>query len=296
MVRVRVPATSANLGAGFDCFGMAWQLYNDVEVEQADRSSLHIEGEGADSLPRDRSNLVWMALSRYYEVTGRGMPCLHVRMVNRIPIARGLGSSSAVIIGALTAANALSGGLLDKGDLLDVAVAMEGHPDNVAPALHGGLVVGAMNGHRALVTPVPVPPELRAVVFVPDFSMLTEQARAILPPEVPRADAVFNLSRSALFVAAMATGNLSVLREAMRDRLHPPYRQVMFPGMARLIECAVDAGAVGACLSGAGSAILALTTGSGDAIGQAMSREAVRLGVRGDVIALEVCTRGAHLY
>jgi len=275
---------------------MAWQLYNDVEVEEAGGPALSIEGEGATSLPRDRSNLVWVALSRYYQVIGREMPALRVHMVNRIPIARGLGSSSAVIIGALTAANALNGGLLDRGDLLDLAVAMEGHPDNVAPALYGGLVVGAMNGHKAVVTPVPVPRELRAVVFVPTFSMLTEQARAILPPEVPRADAVFNLSRSALFVAAMATGNLSVLAEAMRDRLHQPYRQVMFPGMTRLIEVALDAGAVGACLSGAGSAILALTTASGDAIGQAMSREAVRLGVQGSAMTLDVCTRGAHLY
>jgi len=296
MIRVRVPATSANLGAGFDCYGLALSLFNEVEVTLAEQTTLIIEGEGADSLPRDEGNLVLRALHWYFDAIGQSVPGLHIRTRNVIPVARGLGGSSAAIVSGLVAGNALAGDLLSPSDLLDMAVAIEGHPDNVAPALLGGIVVGVMNGGRLVTDSLPVPPGLRTVIFVPDFQMSTEEARAILPKQVSRADVVYNLSRTALFAAAMVSGNLGLLKEAMRDRLHQPYRTSMFPAMPHIIEAAVDAGALGACLSGAGSCILALVSHNDNAIAQAMQSEAQRHGVGGKSIMLDICHRGAHLY
>ncbi len=296
MIRVRVPATSANLGAGFDCYGLALGLFNEMDVELSETPSLVIEGEGADELPGDESNLVLRALNAYYLAIGQPMPSLAIVTRNVIPVARGLGGSSAAIVSGLMAGNALAGDLLSREDLLDMAVAIEGHPDNVAPAILGGIVVGVMNGKRLVTDTLPWPSELRTVVFVPDFEMSTEQARAILPKQVARADVIYNLSRTALFAAAMVSGKLELLSEAMHDRLHQPYRTAMFPAMPDIIEAAVEAGALGACLSGAGSSILALVVENDAAVAQAMKAEAQRRGVEGRSLLLDISPLGAHLY
>ncbi len=295
MITVRVPATSANLGAGFDCYGLALSLFNEVDVSPADETTLEIVGEGKDTLPRDASNLVLRAVEYYYHAIGRPVPSLRLRTRNVIPVSRGLGGSSAAIVSGLFAANALAGDLLSTDDLLDMSVAIEGHPDNVAPAILGGIVVGVMNGKRLVTDNLPVPPSLRTVIFVPDFEMSTEQARAILPRDVPRADVIFNLSRTALFAAAIVSGKMHLLSEAMRDRLHQPYRVVMFPDMQRIIDAAVHAGALGACLSGAGSSILALVCERDAEVAAGMEDEARRCGVSGRAMALSITTRGAHV-
>jgi homoserine kinase len=296
MIRVRVPATSANLGAGFDCYGLALGMFNEIEVSLADETSLTILGEGAGELPSDEGNLVLRALRWYFDAIGQSLPAVRVLTRNAIPVSRGLGGSSAGIVSGLMAGNALAGGLLSPDDLLNMAVAIEGHPDNVAPAILGGIVVGVMDGKRLVTDSLPVPPGLRTVFFIPDFQMITEQARAILPREVSRADTIFNLSRTALFAAAMVSGKLALLREAMRDRLHQPYRTAMFPAMPDIISAAVDAGALGACLSGAGSSILALVSGSDNAVAQAMESAAARRGVSGRSRLLDISLVGAHAY
>ena len=295
MITVRVPATSANLGAGFDCYGLALSLFNEIDVSLADETTLDVSGEGADTLPRDGNNLVLRALDYYFSAIGQPMPALHISTRNVIPVARGLGGSSAAIVSGLLAANALAGDLLSTDDLLDMSVAIEGHPDNVAPAILGGIVVGVMNGKRLVTDNLPVPPTLRTVVFVPDFHMSTEQARAILPREVPRSDVIFNLSRTALFAAAVVSGKMHLLSEAMRDRLHQPYRTAMFPAMPQIIEAAVGAGALGACLSGAGSTILALVCDHDQDVAVAMHNAAQRLNVPGRSLLLDITTRGAYV-
>jgi homoserine kinase len=296
MIRVRVPATSANLGAGFDCYGLALSLFNEMEVSLADETSLDITGEGADELPRDERNLVLRSLRWYFDAVGQAMPDVRISTRNVIPVSRGLGGSSAGIISGLMAGNALAGDLLSPNDLLDMAVAIEGHPDNVAPAMLGGIIVGVMDGKRLVTDSLPVPAGLRTVIFVPNFEMITEQARAILPKEVTRADVIYNLSRTALFAAAMVSGKLDLLREAMRDRLHQPYRTAMFPAMPYIIEAAVEAGALGACLSGAGSSILALVSGHDNAVSQAMEAAASKHGVEGHSLLLDISMTGAHTF
>lgn len=296
MIRVRVPATSANLGAGFDCYGLAVSLFNEVEVFLGRETSLTIEGEGAESLPHDGKNLVLHALNWYFRVIGQTLPPVRIHTRNAIPVARGLGGSSAAIVSGLMIGNALAGDLVSPQELLDMAVAIEGHPDNVAPAILGGIVVGVMNGKRLVTDNLPVPAGLRVVVFVPDFQMSTEEARALLPSQVSRADVIYNLSRTALFAAAVVSGRLTLLREAMTDRLHQPYRTAMFPAMPNIIQAAVEAGALGACLSGAGSSILALVTERDNEVGRAMQAEAERCNVSGHALALDISTTGAHVY
>ena len=296
MIRVRVPATSANLGAGFDCYGLALGLFNETEVALSEETTFAIQGEGAAELPVNADNLVLRALITYFETIGQSMPPVHIATRNVIPVSRGLGGSSAAIVSGLMAGNALAGDPLSQSDLLDMAVAIEGHPDNVAPAILGGIIVGVMDGRRLVTDSLPLPPGLRTVVFIPNFEMTTAQARAILPKEVSRADVVYNLSRTALFGAAIASGKLELLREAMHDRLHQPYRTAMFPAMPQIIQAAVEAGALGACLSGAGSSILALVSSHDNAVAQAMQAEAQRRGVDGRSLMLDISPAGAHMY
>ena len=195
-VTVRVPATSANMGPGYDCLGMALDIWNTVEVSSSTSNgpTVTVEGEGAGELPLDTSNLVYRSMEALWLRVGVGAPAIHVRCNNQIPLARGLGSSSAAIVGGLVAANHVSGSPLGRSDLLELATEIEGHPDNVTPALYGGMQLVATHQGRLVVSPVPVPQGLNAVVLVPDVAIPTEEARAVLPQEVNRSDAVHNLS------------------------------------------------------------------------------------------------------
>jgi homoserine kinase len=199
------------------------------------------------------------------------------------------------VVGGLAAANALAGDPLLRPDLLRLAVAMEGHPDNVAPALLGGCQVSVRDGDEVVTSAVPVPTGLRAVLFIPDQPMPTAQARSLLPDRVTRDDAVFNIGRAALLVAALAMGDLDALRVATQDRLHQSYRWVLFPAMRLIIQAALDAGAVGAFLSGAGSTVLALAQGREMTIGFEMADIADKAGVAGEVRVVELSARGAHV-
>jgi homoserine kinase len=294
MPRYRIPASTTNLGPGFDCLGMALQLYNELTVTPADALTITIEGDGAASLPRDASNLVYQAIARVHAARGRPAPSLNLHLVNRIPLRRGLGSSAAAVVGGLIAGNALLPDPLTAAEIDRLAVAMEGHPDNVAPALRGGLTLAAvMDGGVAAMRLEP-PPGLRAVVAIPDLEVATSDARAVLPGQVSRADAIFNLSRTAFVVAALATGNLGSLAWAMEDRLHQPYRAPLIPGLLETIHAAREAGAAGASLSGAGSTVLALTTDRFDAIASAMQATLARHGLASRVAVLEPDMAGAR--
>ena len=291
---VRVPATTANLGPGFDCLGMALDIWNTVRLELGGSGgSVSGEGEGVLSLGRD--NLVHQAASSLFRAIGQPAPQLSLTCRNAVPLGRGLGSSSAAVVGGLAAANALCENPLSQEEVLALAVEMEGHPDNVTPALLGGCRIVVQDGDSLVTSPVPLARELWAVLYVPSQQMPTQQARGLLGATVSRSDAVFNMGRAALLVNALSTGDLALLRTATQDRLHQPARGVLFPAMSRIIRAALDAGAAGAFLSGAGSTILALTVDREMTVGYEMADMADKAGVPGDVKVTKVSLQGAHV-
>ncbi len=257
-IRVTVPATSANLGSGFDVLGLALELYNEIEaVVIPEGLAVTVEGEGADSLPRDATNLVVQAMSIVFERAGLHPTGLGVHCHNRIPLGRGLGSSAAAIVGGLLAANHLIGEPYSREELMVMAVEREGHPDNVVPAFLGGLVVSVPHAGRVEYVRINPSFGLNILVVVPDFQVPTAFARQVLPSVVPLKDAVFNLGRVALFLAGIFSGEYDHLAMAMDDRLHQNYRADLVPGMVEAIAAARGAGAAGVALSGAGPSMLA---------------------------------------
>jgi homoserine kinase len=293
-VHVRVPATSANLGPGFDALGLALALYNEVTAAEADSVSVRIEGEGAGRLPPNSHNVVARGVRQAYEAAGRPFQGVALTCVNRVPAARGLGSSAAAWVGGLVAGNALLGGLLSREALLALAARAEGHPDNVAAALLGGLTVSCAHGDgRVATVSLPVPGGVRWVVLVPEVTSATAQARAVLPQSVPRADAVFNVQRVALLLAALQAGRLDVLGIALDDRLHQPYRLKLFPWMPAVADAARAAGALGCVLSGAGPSLLAAVRDDADVVARSMEGALATAGVRGRAWAFAVDTEGA---
>jgi homoserine kinase len=297
-VTVRVPASSANLGPGFDTLGLALALYNRLSVAARPgppgEVRITIQGEGEGHLETGPENLAYRSMQRLARVVGRVLPALDLRLANAIPVSRGLGSSSSAIVGGLVAANALFGSPLDPHALLQLAAEIEGHPDNVAPALLGGLQVSAMAGGEVIHLTVPVPRTLKAVVCIPSVAVSTEAARGALPPHYSRADTVFNSSRAALLVASLATGRLQHLARAMEDRVHQPYRASLIPGFDAALQAALDAGALGACLSGSGSTLLALTANDDGAIGRSMVAAVQAGGAEARWLSLEIDSVGAR--
>jgi len=276
LVRVRVPASTANLGAGFDTLGMALGLYNEIEVERGDDGDgmrLAIEGEGAERLQAlGAQNLAARAVSGTLAHLGMPPAGLSVRMINRIPLSRGLGSSSAAVVGGVAGAAALAGVSLSAEEMLDLALPLEGHPDNIAPALLGGLTVATLVEGKVRCVKLPVPDVLQAVAVIPDFRLSTAKARQALPPMVPRGDAVFNVGRVALFLAGLQAGRLDLLREGVKDRLHQPYRAAFVPGMSDVLAEGERGGALACFLSGAGPTLLALVAGDPDDVGRRMAQ------------------------
>ena len=282
------------MGPGFDCLGIALDIWNVVTVEVG-AEGIHIIGQGEDDLPRDRSNMVWQSIARVFQEAGRPMPPMSLTCHNDIPTARGLGSSSAALVGGLTAGNELCGRPFSQTDLLQIAAEIEGHPDNVAPALFGGMQIAVYEDESVLSASVPVPEDLSAVLYIPSLPMPTEEARELLGSEVPRSDAVFNIGRVALLVRAMACGDPERLDIATEDRLHQPARQTIFFPMKNIIRAALGAGALGAFLSGAGSSVLALATEKEFTIGYEMADAAAKSGIDGEVRITQPTTQGASV-
>jgi homoserine kinase len=289
-VVVEVPASSANLGVGFDCLALALDLRLRVEVEvlpAGGMSELQVSGEGAGRLGLNDANRFVAGLRRGLAELGHADEdqAWRIEMDNEIPVGRGLGSSAAAAVAGLLCAEALSGTALEPQRLLGLATAIEGHPDNVAAALVGGFVVvtgGPADGAAWRTLRIEPPAELRAVVFIPELELPTSRMRAALPDTVPRADAVHNLGRAAMLVAAMASGELSLLSAMCEDRLHEPYRAPLFPQFPELEQAAMAAGALGSALSGAGSTVIALCrAGAAEAILEAMSDRAAALSLDG---------------
>jgi len=301
LVRVKAPATTANMGPGYDCLGMALDVWNTIEVEVLDSGEpvVEVTGEGAGELGTGRDNLVYRSMEFLFQDAGQEMPLVRIRCDNAIPLARGMGSSAAAIAGGLVAANAICSQDYTPNDLLEMAATIEGHPDNVAAAVLGGmqLVISdkTEEGSRLYAVSINVPPELRAVVFVPQVRIATEDARAVLPEKVTVADAVHNMGRIGLLVASMTTNHPEYLAIATQDLLHQPYRQPLFPAMKVIFKAALDAGALGVFLSGSGSTVLALTQGREMTVAYEMAEAARQASVEGNVRVTQPTVRGAHL-
>ncbi len=299
MLSVSVPATTANLGPGFELkrclgLGMALDLRNTLEFKYGE-PGLIVEGEGRRVIMAEATNLVQKSFRRVFDELGRSTPDVSVRCFNRVPLFKGLGSSATAVVGGLFAANEMSGGELTQEQLLALAAEIEGHPDNAAAALLGGCQIVVRDRNRLVTTEVPLPNKLGLVAFIPDFDMPTSEARTLLAPTVPRTDAVYNVGRTALLVAALAQSDLDLLRVATQDRLHQPQRQAVFPAMKNLINAALGAGAHGAMLSGSGSTVLAFTSEKEMTVGYEMSEAAAKSGVQGDVKVMRPSVLGACL-
>ncbi|WP_148930271.1 homoserine kinase [Paenibacillus methanolicus] len=259
-VLVRIPASTANLGPGFDTLGMALSLYAwlELSVPSGGQTVIDLYGDGLEGVPLNKTNLIYKVAQRVFDEAGVQVPELHISMYSEIPLTRGLGSSASAIVGALVAANALIGSPLSDDRLFQIATELEGHPDNVGASLFGGIVVSAWDGDRAEHVRLEPHADMDVLVAIPDFQLSTEKARHALPTEISMKDAVFNVGASSLLVAAFASGRLELIRHAMRDRLHQPYRAGLIPGMAEILDRACEHGALGAALSGAGPTLLAL--------------------------------------
>lgn len=299
-VTVRVPATTANLGPGFDCLGLALDIWDEVTLTQYVAQAPSPAGSSED---HQYQELVRLAAERFYAETGTPQRQHQITCQRAIPLGRGLGSSAAAIIAGVLGANALAGTPLDPEAVGQLAANIEGHPDNSTPCLFGGFQVCVLaerallnqTEHRLLHQAVPFPETLGCVLFVPDFALPTHETRKLLPTELSRADVVYQTSRAALLVAALATGNLAHLHEATQDRLHQPARGQVFTGMWALFEAAMSAGAVCVYLSGGGPTVLAVSTGDGTRLERVLGEAARNHGIAGRTLATSPTARGAHL-
>lgn len=294
-VRVKVPASTANLGPGFDTLGMALTLYAWIEMKPAEATVFHLHGENLDGLPTDKSNLLYKVAQSVFDEAGVSLPELEVTMYSDIPLTRGLGSSASAIVGALYAANLLIGSPLSLSRLFDMATALEHHPDNVGASLYGGIITAVWDGAHAEALRIEPPDQLDVLVAIPDFQLSTSKAREVLPKQIGMSDAVYNISRASLLTAALTMGRLDLIKDAMRDRLHQPYRASLVPGMGRILEEATEHGALGTALSGAGPTLLALvdrTDNQGEELRSFLLGVLGNEGITARTLWLKPCTHG----
>jgi homoserine kinase len=255
-MRVRVPASSANLGPGFDALGLALGVYLTCTFEPAERLSIRVRGRDAHRIPATADNLIWQTALRVAEDVGGSLPLIALEIDNDIPIEKGLGSSAAALTAGVVIADQLLGLHWKPHRILDEAAQIEGHPDNVAACVLGSIVASAIDaGGVARAVRLELPSSYGVAVVVPDYELPTSQARAVLPDKYSRQDAIFNVQRSALLIAALATGTTSAFPAAFEDRLHQPYRYALVPGLEEMVKLRAP-GLLGCALSGAGPSVL----------------------------------------
>jgi homoserine kinase len=299
-VLVKVPATTANLGPGFDALGLALNLWNETEfVATNDKKiEISIDGEGAGILPCDANNSIVDAALQIYDRAGKSCSGLRVHCLNRVPLSSGLGSSSAAMLTGMLGANAVLGNPFTDEEILKLAIETEGHPDNVAPAMLGGLVASIVYEDRVISLKLPARANrspIHVTIVLPDFDFPTKQARAILPKQVDRKDAIYNISRAVLVTEALRTGDLELLGKAMSDALHQPYRIPLIPGAQAAIDAARRAGTSAIALSGAGPSLIAFSSKEDSAVGAAMQRAFEQAGLASRIFELGTSYEGAEV-
>ncbi|RCJ14593.1 homoserine kinase [Nostoc sp. ATCC 43529] len=295
-VTVTVPATTANLGPGFDCIGAALKLYNQFKFTRMEEDGLIITvtGEEAQRVQTDESNLLYQAFIRFYQHIEQTPPSVKIEIQLGVPLARGLGSSATAIVGGLVAANQLEGSPMSQSQVMELAITMEGHPDNVVPALLGGCRLAASGGAGWEICDVPWHQDIIPVVAIPDFELSTSEARRVLPTEFSRADAIFNTAHLGLLLRGLETGKAEWLKTALQDKLHQPYRKALIRGYDAVNLAAVTAGAYGMVISGAGPTLLALTDElHSQAVEAAMSNAWEQEGIIANVRSLSLDIQGA---
>ncbi len=308
-VSVKVPATSANIGPGFDCLGMALPIYNIVTIDETVLPGTGVEinilsneedidNILTDHIPKDENSVVYKAVELLYNSIGQTPSELKINIETSIPVTRGLGSSAAVIVGALIAANTLLGNPADESALLSIATEIEGHPDNVTPAIVGGLVMSSLENDGSIVyRKLNWPDEWAITVCIPDVELATEISRSVIPKEVPIEDAVFNLKRMGMFVEAVNTHDTELMKLALMDRLHQPYRQKLVPGLKELSEAFKhDEDVFGCVLSGAGSSMLVISKHSAvEKVDSVIQETMNNLNIKADIRTLKIAEKGATI-
>ncbi len=305
-VSVKVPATTANLGPGFDCLGLALPIYNTITVEETIMPGTGIEINIIDetheqdliSIPTDENNIVYKAIELLYNSIGQTPSELKITIKTQIPIARGLGSSAAVIVGGLIAANELLGKPADEAALLSIATEIENHPDNITPAVVGGFVVSSLEEDGSVVySKINWPKDWNITVCIPDYELSTSIARSVLPAEVPMKDAIFNLKHTAMLVQAVNTHDEKLMKIALDDRLHQQYREKLIPGLAEIKEALKhEENVLGVVISGAGPAILVISHGNNlNKIRETVSKVWLDMNVKSKVLTLQVEEQGAKV-
>jgi homoserine kinase len=322
IITVTVPATTANLGPGFDCIGAALSLYNRfqfslLELSATEKLKITVTGAEATKVKTDESNLAYQAFVKLYDRLNQSPPPIVIDIDMRVPLARGLGSSATAIVGGLVGANEVAGKPLTQVEVMQLAIELEGHPDNVVPALLGGCRLAASDappqppkenqGFVGVVPPclprpswqicdIPWHSDIVPVVAIPDFELSTAEARRVLPSKYSRADAIFNAAHLGLLVRALAAGDRNWLRCALQDKIHQPYRQSLIQGYEAVQQAALNAGACGMVISGAGPTLLALTdVTNAEAVEKAMAAAWMKFGVKADVRAIDLDTQGVQI-
>ncbi len=265
MIRIEVPATSANVGPGFDCMGVALDWNNVIIVEETGTKNVEIVvPEGCEVfLPNNDKNYVYKAMKKVFDITNKPFSGYKITIDQNVPVTRGLGSSSSAIVGGLAGANYLLGNPLSEDEILNIACNMEGHPDNVAPALLGGFVVSVQEGRKVHYIKADVSDEITFAALIPDFHFSTKKSRGLLPRYVSHKNAVYNLSHASFTASAFMTGNFSKLGTGVKDRLHESYRISRIKNGADIINMCRESGAVACYLSGAGPAVMSIVQGDG---------------------------------
>lgn len=297
---VKVPATSANLGPGFDALGLALDLWNEAEFNETmdGRVTVKVRGEGKDTLPSDASNSIVGAALSVYQLADKPCPGLQVKCINRVPLGSGLGSSSAAMLTGMLGANALLGNPFSRDEILKLAIETEGHPDNVAPAMLGGLVASIIHENQVVSLRLTLTSRRSAIhitVVLPDFEFPTRQARKLLPDQIDRKDAIYNISRAVIVTEAFRIGDMDMLGEAMEDKLHQPYRIPLIPGAQNAMDAMKQAGASAVALSGAGPSLIAFSSKREPAIGESAKRAFAEAELDSRVFQLKVNRRGADV-
>ncbi len=296
MARVRVPASTSNLGAGFDAIGLALELFLDVEMSFSDTLQIDCSGQDGGEIAVDERNLVYTSALNVFRLAGAHIHPLRIVIENQVPLSRGLGSSGAATVAGMLCANELVGAGLSKNEILSMAVQKEGHPENVSASLLGGMTLSCFGDQGLVTKKVPVADEhLKAVVVIPQVAVPTQGARKVLPAMVSHKDAVFNLQRSALLSYAFLTGDYDVLRDAMQDRLHQPYRKHLLPGYDEFVRIAYESGGLGVSISGSGSTIICFARDAAEQVCAAWQLRAEQLAIEAEAKVLSTCNSGAQV-
>jgi len=289
-----VPATTANLGAGFDTFGLALSLYNEFEVEE--HEGVVIETVPDNPFLKDpEKNLFVQVLKFACERRGKTFHGAKVKQITNVPVARGLGSSATAIVAAILISATVSKTELTDDLFFEIAYRFEPHPDNLIPAWKGGFVTALIDKGITYYQKLDFPEDIKAVVVIPDFELSTQKARSVLPEKIPLKDGIFNLQRASLFITALQNRRYDLLKVAMEDKFHQPYRKKLIPGFDDVVSNALKSGALGASLSGAGSTILALADREFEKIGQAMVEGFLKNGINAEYKVLEIEREGARV-